>query len=171
KWKLPYYMHAGKSVTHYVLFSPFYAIYSPIVLLKTKKGKDGKFYYKLEQEYSNKRKDNYYDGNLFVLTDGLSFSAASIISANLKGTKRATFIGNETGGAYNGTVAGRLPVLTLPNSKLKWRLGVMNVQPKEQTEEFGHGVRPDITIIPTAEQIINKEDPEMDWILKKLEIK
>lgn len=170
KWKLPYYMHAGRSALHYVLLSPFYVIQSPIVFFKTKKGKDGKFYYKLEEEKKYKRKENYYDGELFVLTDGLSFSAASVISSNLKGTKRATFIGNETGGTYNGTVAGRLPILTLPNSKLKWRLGVMNISPSEQTDEFGHGVRPDIVLIPTTEQIINKEDPELDWILNKLEI-
>jgi len=170
KWKLPYYMHAGNSLLHYVLLSPFYAIQSPIVFFKTKKGEDGKFYYKLEQENKKKRKETYYNGELFVLTDGLSFSAAAIISSNLKGTKRATFIGNETGGTYNGTVAGRLPILTLPNSKLKWRLGVMNVRPVEQTDEFGHGVRPDVIIIPNAEQIINKDDPEMDWILNNLKI-
>lgn len=170
KWKLPYYMHAGRSPLHYVLLSPFYIIQSPIVFFKTKKGNDGKFYYKLEQEKKNNRKKNSYSGELFVLTDGLSFSAASVISANLKGTKRATFIGNETGGTYNGTVAGRLPILTLPNSKLKWRLGVMNVSPTEQTEEFGHGIRPDILIIPTTEQVLNKEDPEMEWILNNLGI-
>lgn len=171
KWKLPYYMNAGHSVLHYVLLSPFYAIQSPIVFFKTKKGKDGKFYYKLEQENKSKRKQNNYDGELFVLTDGLSFSASSVISSNLKGTNRAMFIGNETGGTFNGTVAGRLPILTLPNSKLKWRLGIMNIKPLHQTEEFGHGIRPDVTIIPTTEEIINKENPEMDWILNKLGIK
>lgn len=168
KWRLPFYMYSGRSVFQHIISSPFYVIYSPIVFFKTKKGKDGKFYYKLKQENLKKRNDNFYGGDLFVLTDGLSFSAASVISSSLKGTNRATFIGNETGGTFNGTVAGILPVLTLPNSKLKWRLGIMNLSPKTQTEEFGHGVRPDITIIPTAEQIINNEDPEMDWIINKL---
>jgi hypothetical protein len=32
-------------------------------------------------------------------------------------------LGQETGGAYNGTVAGFMPEIKLPNSKLKVRIG------------------------------------------------
>jgi len=171
KWKLPLYMNAGRTIFHYIIFSPVYLVQSPFIVLNTRKNSKDTYHYKLKQEKPQSRKDTYYSGELFVLIDGLSFSASAIISSNLKGTKRATFIGNETGGTYNGTVAGRLPVLRLPNSKLPWRLGVMSLKPYQQTVEFGHGVRPDVTIIPTTEQIINKEDPEMDWILNKLNLR
>jgi len=44
----------------------------------------------------------------------------------------------------------------------------MHIKPKQQTEVFGHGVFPDVRIIPTVDQIINKEDPEMEWIYENL---
>jgi C-terminal processing protease CtpA/Prc len=38
------------------------------------------------------------------MINGGSFSASSLISSNLK-LQRVTFVGEETGGAFNGTVA------------------------------------------------------------------
>lgn len=171
KWQLPIHVNRGHSVWNYIFLSPFYLIQSPIMVLKTEKIGENKFNYRMKSQKKQKQSENFYDGELFVLTDGLSFSASSIISSNLKGTKRAIFVGEETGGTYNGTVAGRMPVLKLPNSKLKWKLGVMSINPINQTEEFGRGIKPDIEITPTLEQIINKEDPEMEWIFNKLNIK
>jgi C-terminal processing protease CtpA/Prc len=52
------------------------------------------------------------------LINGASFSASSIISAKLKYEKRAVIVGEETGGANDGTVAGVNNTVTLPHSKL-----------------------------------------------------
>lgn len=35
---------------------------------------------------------------------------------------RATFIGEETGGAYHGNNSGEMPLLTLPSSKMQIRV-------------------------------------------------
>jgi C-terminal processing protease CtpA/Prc len=40
---------------------------------------------------------------IYVMINGGSFSASSLISSNLK-TPKVTFVGEETGGAFNGTV-------------------------------------------------------------------
>jgi hypothetical protein len=42
-----------------------------------------------------------------------SFSASSLISSNLK-VQKSNFVGEETGGAFNGTVVGFMPVVELP---------------------------------------------------------
>src|SRR5690554_3934030 len=98
----------------------------------------------------------------------MTFSEAAIISSHLKGRNRATFVDNETGGTFNGTVAGMMPILKLPYSKLKLRVGLMTIRPEEQTNPEGFGVKPDVKIIPDINEIINEDDPELQWILKDI---
>ena len=61
-----------------------------------------------------------------------------------------------------------MPILTLPNSKLPFRIGLQDIRPYHKTEEFGRGIMPDKEIIPTIEQIENNEDPELEWILQDI---
>ncbi|WP_366187178.1 S41 family peptidase [Flavobacterium ovatum] len=147
-----------------VLFSPF--IYS-YLLLTVQKAENGKNYYATETR-KHKVNKNAFKGKIYVLINGGSFSASSIISSNLKGSKRATFVGEETGGDYNGTVAGFMPVLPLPNSNLKIRIGIMAMSPYYSTEIKGHGIFPDTQISPTLEDVLTPKDSELKWILEDL---
>lgn len=108
---------------------------------------------------------NHYDGKLYVLINGYSFSASALLSANLKQINRATFVGQETGGGFNGCVAGNIPVLNLPNSKLKLRMGMFPVLPNAHTETIGRGIFPDQEIIPTIEDVVSGKDRELEWVL------
>ncbi|KQB42146.1 Peptidase, S41 family [Flavobacterium daejeonense] len=146
------------------LLAPF--VYS-YLLLTVHKDKDGQNYFATETKPHPIAK-NAFGGKLFMLINGGSFSASSILSSNLKGSQRATFVGTETGGDYNGTVAGFMPVIQLPHSKLKVRMGVMNFAPFYQTPVKGHGIFPDINIQPTLEDKIQGKDPELDWILNNI---
>jgi C-terminal processing protease CtpA/Prc len=49
----------------------------------------------------------------FVLINGSSFSASSILTSKLKNDKKAVLVGEETGGANDGTVAGFYSFQTL----------------------------------------------------------
>jgi hypothetical protein len=53
-------------------------------------------------------------GNVFVLIDGGTFSTAADFCAVTHHLKRATFIGEETGGGYYGNNSGMQAVVTLP---------------------------------------------------------
>lgn len=143
------------------------ALFSPLIygylLLNVHKDKDGRNYFDSETQPHQINK-KAFKGKIYVLINGASFSASSILSSNLKGSKRATFVGEETGGDYNGTVAGFMPVICMPNSKLKVRIGIMNMAPYYQTEVFGHGIFPDVPLTPTLEDQIQGKDPELDWI-------
>ena len=112
-----------------------------------------------------------FKGKIYVLINGGSFSASSIISSNLKGSKRATFVGEETGGAFNGTVAGKMPLIEMPNSKLNVRMGLMACIPVYKTDVEGHGIYPDQEISPTLDDRIKGNDPEMNWILSDIVFK
>jgi C-terminal processing protease CtpA/Prc len=113
---------------------------------------------------------NAFKGKIYVMINGGSFSASSLISSNLKNSKRVTFVGEETGGAFNGTVAGFMPVVELPHSELKIRIGLMMMAPHHKTEIKGRGIFPDKEIIPTLEDRLKGNDPELSWILKDIKI-
>jgi len=147
-----------------LIASPFYYTYN---FLKSKKYADGKYYYSSNTK-PKKIDENAFKGKIYVLINGGSFSASSIISSNLKGSKRATFVGEETGGAYNGTVAGRMPLIEMPYSKLKIRVGLMACIPFYKTNVEGRGIFPDQTILPNLKDRINEIDPEMNWVLEDL---
>lgn len=146
------------------------SVFSPLVygylLLKIQKDKEGKNYFDTDTK-PNPINKKAFQGKIYVLINGGSFSASSIISSNLKGSQRATFVGEETGGDYNGTVAGFMPILKLPYSELKVRIGIMNIAPQHQTKVLGHGIFPDVSISPTLEDQIQGKDPELDWILNQ----
>jgi hypothetical protein len=147
---------------------PFLVAGAPIFygyhFFKTHKYPDGKWY-----NSSNAKPkplaENNFKGKIYVLINGGSFSASSIISSNLQGSKRAYFVGEETGGAYNGTVAGQMPLVKIPNAGLKVRVGLIVCTPFHQTNVEGRGIFPDKEIIPTLQDRINGVDPELDWIL------
>ncbi|MFV5696313.1 S41 family peptidase [Flavobacterium sp. LB3P122] len=152
-------------------FKALKTVFSPIMytylLLTVHKKQNGKNYYETQTKL-HKVSKNAFKGKIYVLINGGSFSASSIISSNLKGSKRAFFVGEETGGAYNGTVAGFTPRVKLPNSDIQIRIGLMYMAAYFKTTLQGHGIFPDMEIIPTIEDRIKENDPEMSWILKNL---
>lgn len=62
--------------------------------------------------------ENHFDGAVYVLMDGGSFSASADFVATAAFYKRATFIGEETGGVAEGNNSGVEIGLTLPESQL-----------------------------------------------------
>ncbi len=154
------------------LIKPLAAITYPFYLVGTAlsiKKKDDKFYIRNNDFFPlNKPKKNNFDGKVFVLINGSSFSASSIISSKLKDDKRAFLVGEETGGANDGTVAGRYSTEKLPHSKLKLPIGLMLIQPNIQLTETRKGVLPDQEIILSLAEVLQKKDLQLEWIMNKI---
>ncbi|WCM42653.1 S41 family peptidase [Flavobacterium sp. CBA20B-1] len=159
----------GKSVTSKILGAPFLSVFSTIRGIKAQRTAEGELRLKLKSSKITEPKPLNYKNNLYVITDGMTFSAAAIISSHLKGRERAFFVGDETGGTFNGTVAGIMPVVKLPHSKLKLRVGLMTIKPNEQTQTEGYGVMPDVYIKPTEEDFMNDKDTALEYLLNKIE--
>ena len=106
-----------------------------------------------------------YSGNLYVLINGYSFSASSLLAANLHGIKRATFIGEETGGGYNKCTAGIIPLVTLPATRVKLRLPLIKIAPAIIREVEGRGIFPDYPVTPTLDDLLNNKDTELTFTL------
>ncbi len=145
------------------LLSPLIMVYQ---LFKVKKEKGVK-YFKFAQNKAASPKSKPYMGKVYVLINSMSFSASSILSTHLKANKRAIFVGEETGGAYNGTVAGRFAIVELPNSKVKMRLGLMTINTPYIKEPDGYGIKPDVPFTDADTDI--KNDKELDWIINDIQ--
>lgn len=130
--------------------------------------KDGKVFYKMKADKPTKPNKDAFHGKVFVLINGGSFSASSIITAKLKNDKRAILVGEETGGANDGTVAGFYSYQKLPNSEIRFPIGLLLVQPNINFSDSKKGVMPDVPVKESMQDIIDKKDPQLDWIKNEI---
>ena len=116
-----------------------------------------------------KPKKDAFRGNLYLLVNGGSFSASSILAAKLNNDGRATIIGEETGGANDGNIAGRYSTVKLPNSKLKLPIGIMLIKPNIDFSNTMKGVVPHHEVIPDLTDHFTGEDPELEFVLEMIQ--
>ena len=163
---------AGKSTLSKIFSTfgyPFFYTTSSITdLLSVSKKQNGKYYYSHSSSKRKQPNKNRFTGKIYVLANGGSFSASCILLSNLQGSERALVVGEETGGAYNGSVAGRMLTKTLPASKLKLTVGLQAIQPHYKSDIEGRGIFPDKEIVPTIENQIKQQDPELEWIISQI---
>lgn len=157
-----FYTESWPTKTFATILSPVLAVYQ---IFKVKK-ENKEAYFKFKHSKLRKPKSDTFTGKVYVLINGESFSASSILATHLKATKRATFVGEETGGAYNGTVAGVYAKVELPNSKINMRIGLMKINAPYTIEPDGYGIKPDIPI----KSKINNEDEELQWVIEDIEM-
>jgi len=134
-----------------------------------KKNEDGT--YSLRKMFADEKKkvkpdQTAFEGKLFVLTSQLNGSASAALLAKLQDMGRATLIGEETGGSAEGTTAGVLFTLKLPESDIRTRIPVM--QDFNDVSEFtpGKGVTPDVFAPMTIEAYLKQKDPAYETALK-----
>lgn len=166
-----YHIFDGKSVIAQTLLFPFWGTFSTIRYFQTTKNDKDQWIHRSKSSKLTKPKEHAYTNKIYVLTDGLTFSAGAIIASHIHGIENSTFVGEETGGTFNGTVAGQMPQLELPNSKLRWRVGLMSIKPFNKTEKEGYGVIPDVEIKESVEDKLESNDKGLDWILEDIKNK
>jgi len=103
--------------------------------------------------------------------NGASFSASSVISAKLKYEKRATIVGEETGGANDGTVAGVSNTVILPHSKLALPIGLLLIRPNIEFDNQHRGVIPNVEIDPNFGNLSDTEDKTMKWVMDDIDFR
>lgn len=112
-------------------------------------------------ELQQPKNKNNFDGEIVVLIDGGSFSATSEICAIMERDKRATLVGTETGGTFDGNTSGIYDQVTLQNSRLKVRIPLVKYVSATKGAEFifGSGVIPIFQITEYQfHTIANKND-------------
>ena len=114
--------------------------------------------------------ENNFKGNVFILTNGKSFSATAEFCAVAKSNERAKFFGEETGGGYYGNTSGGRTTLTLPNTKIRINIPLTKyVMDVKKAKYKDRGIIPDYTITPTIEDVIQHKDIQLEFALKLAE--
>jgi hypothetical protein len=113
-----------------------------------------------------------FRGEVFVLINGGSFSATSEFAALADFHKRAVFIGEETGGNYQGDNSGLELILTLPNTHIRVRIPQMKyVLAVDHARMAGRGIMPNYTILPGIKDFLTGKDPEEEFTLDLIQKK
>ncbi|MHA4811585.1 S41 family peptidase [Flavitalea flava] len=129
-------------------------LYRLLMIVLTSKRSDGRYHYGyFERHYYNPVRTHHFNGQVYILTGGNSFSATSLFAGALKGQKNVTLVGEETGGGYYGNTAWMIPDVELPNTHIRFRLPRFRLVVNKTREKDGRGVLPDVPALPTVEAI------------------
>jgi hypothetical protein len=106
---------------------------------------------------------NNYKGNVYVLINGFCMSSCADASAVLAHNKKAIFIGEETGGGYQGNTSGMMPVATVTPTNLQLTVPLQKyVNAVDPSVWVGRGTLPHYPINPTVKDIIEQKDLAME---------
>lgn len=125
--------------------------------------------YLFEKKWHKPYRKNHYNGNVYVLTAGQTFSASTLFTNAVSGQEGITIVGEETGGGHYGNSGIIIPTFKLPNSDLRIRYPLFRmVQFNHQKNTKGQGIRPDWEIPPQIDAIKKGIDLKMKLIKDRI---
>ncbi len=142
----------------------------------TRRKSDGYYHFRyFERHRFRPKKKNHFDGQVYILTGGNSFSATTLFASALIKQNNVTVLGEETGGGAYGNTAWLIPDVILPNTKVRFRLPLFRLVMDKNLPKTGKGVQPEIAAGPTIEAIKQgvdyKVEKAMELIKKDKEAK
>lgn len=111
------------------------------------------------------KKRNHFNGNVYVLINGGSFSMSSYVSAKLKHNSNALLIGSETGGGEYGSNAVINYDLILPHSKIRISIPYFFFDHQVDDLKKGKGIIPNYAINYSFNEIYKNEDKALNRVL------
>ena len=135
----------------------------------TKEKSDGKYHFGFWERHAFKpKKQNHYNGNVYVLINGLTFSASTLFCNIVQGQDNILLAGEETGGGWYGNSGIMIPTITLPKTKLRVRLPFFRIVQYRHIEEMGIGIIPDVYIGPNWRDILKGKDTKLEAVKKMI---
>ncbi|MCB0534703.1 MAG: hypothetical protein H6574_07670 [Lewinellaceae bacterium] len=111
----------------------------------------------------HKPSKKHFNGKLYVLMNGGSFSNSVIVAACLKTNNRAIFIGTETGGNPN-ILAGYAKDFELPNTKIYVEIPTKQFVMTSTNQNNGSGLIPDYIVHGNIPDKLQQIDTEINFI-------
>ncbi len=105
------------------------------------------------------RKKHHYNGNLYVLTGGFSFSATTLFLNSMRNRHHFVQIGEETGGGIRGNSAVMVPNLRLPNTGVSVRLPLFRLVTDHTLPHNGRGGFPQVYAPATSHSVRYRYSP------------
>lgn len=117
----------------------------------------------LDEALQKIRPDRWaFTGRLIVLSSRDNASATATLLAKLSERHNVTLVGAPTGGSAEGVTANVLLFLRLPESGFLARIPVQRVYNDVTSFEPGMGVRPDLEVIPSADDAFAGRDAVLE---------
>lgn len=157
-WRDQPIMNHPKRLTAFLMFD----VLSP----KRRWIKGGRLYYTFK--YKPYKAKYHFDGQVFVLTNGLSFSASSQTSAYLNALSNAIFIGEETGGGAWANNGMQIPIYKLKGSGIKLRVPQMHLD-YQLGPDKGRGIEPDIRVQYHIDEVLSGRDLEWEAVMEQVQ--
>lgn len=113
--------------------------------------------------------EDHFTGNLFVLTDGATFSSGAHTAAAIKqNCRNAIFIGRETGGGSEGCSGGTIQHLKLPHTGIHVDFPLLRLVSVLKHPVKGQGIIPDKIVRYTPADIATHNDPDLKEALRMI---
>ena len=129
----------------------------------TKKQKDGYYHFGyFERHYFKPKQGNHYNGKVYILTGGNSFSATTLFVSSVIKQDNVTVVGEETGGGAYGNSAWLIPDVTLPETGIRFRLPLFRMVMDKNNPKTGKGVQPEVESKPTVNAVRRGIDFKLD---------
>jgi hypothetical protein len=161
KFKLADSLYAVRRSSHYRKYIKWQPFYWSLMQFVTRKKSDGRYHFGyFERHYFRPKKRNHFNGDIYIVTGGNSFSATTLFVKALQGQSNVKVIGEETGGGAYGNSAWMIPDVILPNTKVRFRLPKFRLVMDPPLVKDGRGILPDIQVAPTRETIRRGIDPK-----------
>jgi len=132
--------------------------------------KDGYYHFRyFEKHYFKPKTKNHFNGQVYILTGGNSFSATTLFASSLIKQENVTVVGEETGGGAYGNSAWLIPDVTLPNTGVRFRLPLFRLVIDKETPKVGKGVQPEVESKPTIDAIKRGVDYKLQKAMELIE--
>lgn len=109
----------------------------------------------------------HFTGNIYFLVNGATGSAAAEFTAIAKSNGIGKFIGEETGGNYEGGNGAEFVNISLPNTKMKVTIPLiyyhLAVDPPAQP---GRGTIPDHEVVYELKDLLTGKDTQLEYVYR-----
>lgn len=137
-----------------------------------RKRADGRYHFAyFENKTFKPKKKNHFDGEVYLIQGGYSFSATTLFINSIKGQPNVTVVGEETGGGSYGNSAVHLPQIILPNTKIRVVLPIYRLVMDASKPKTGRGIFPDIEVDPSSVALREGYDPKITTVKELIEKK
>ncbi|MEO0468708.1 MAG: S41 family peptidase [Bacteroidota bacterium] len=109
-----------------------------------------------------------FQGKLYLLTSGISFSGGAEFSSMIKMTGRGLVVGEETGGVYEGNVSGYSRSVRLPHSRIEVSVPIVYFRINVEPAVLSRGVMPDHEVPQTATDYFQGKNSKKKYVLENI---
>ena len=117
----------------------------------------------LNEQYT----DLLFYGDVYILVDDVTFSSANWLAVTFQDAAVATIVGEPTTNDPNSY--GDILTMQMPHSSLKFIVSHKKWITANRERELDDALIPDVVILPTLLELVEKEDVLIRWVYEQLE--